>query len=85
VREPRQRARVGKGGVRGRKLRIAVGRQINAAEALVVDCVGKWQCDRSYRIIPVVAGVRRAWHDAAAYLRYVVMVLRRATLYCVVP
>ena len=36
-------------------------------------------------IIPVIADVRRAWHDTAAYLRYVVMVLRRATLYCVIP
>ena len=52
---------------------------------LVVERVREGQCDRGYHIIPVIAGVRRAWHDAAAYLRYVVMVLRRATLYCVIP
>ena len=36
-------------------------------------------------IVPVIAGVYRAWHDAAAYLTYRVMVWRRATLYCVIP
>ena len=35
------------------------------------------------RIVPVIAYVRSAWHDAAAYLCYLVMVLRQATGNCV--
>ena len=36
---------------------------------------------RWYRIVPVIADVGIAWYDAATYLLYVVIVLRRATLY----
>ena len=36
-------------------------------------------------VIPVVADVRRAWHDTAAYLGYVVMVLQAGSLHCVSP
>src|SRR5262249_12631632 len=59
VREPRQ-ADVGEGRIRGCKLRIAVGRQINAAKALVVQRVREWQGDGGHRIIPVIADFRRA-------------------------
>ena len=67
VGEPRQ-ALVGEGRIRGRELRIAVGRQIDAGEALVVQGEREGQRDGGDRIIPVIADVRRAWHDAAAYL-----------------
>ena len=67
VGEPWQ-ALVGEGRIGGRELRIAVGRQIDAGEALVVQGVRERQRDGGYRIIPVIADVGRAWHDAAAYL-----------------
>ena len=67
--EPRQ-ALVGKGRIRCCKLSIAVGRQIDRSEALVVQRVREWQRHGGYRIIPVIADVSRAWHDAAAYLIY---------------
>src|SRR4029077_13169969 len=60
-----------------RKLGITVGRHSNAVEGLVVDRVGEWQWDRSCYIIPMVAGVGRPWHDTAADLRDVVMILWR--------
>ena len=41
-----------------------------AVEGLVVQRVRERQCHGGYLIIPVVADVRRAWHDTAAYLRY---------------
>jgi hypothetical protein len=63
-------ALVGKGRVRGRELRVTVGRQINTGKALVVQRVRKWQGHSGYRIIPVIADVGGAWHDAAAYLTY---------------
>src|SRR5262249_42973678 len=63
VREPRQAA-VAEGRIRRRKLRVAVGRQINAGKALVVQGEGEWQRDGDHSIIPVIAGVRRARHDA---------------------
>ena len=67
VGEPRQ-ALVGEGRIRGRELRIAVGRQIDPGEALVCRrCKGR-QGHGDDRIIPVIAYVRRAWHDAAPYL-----------------
>jgi hypothetical protein len=69
VREPRQ-ALVGEGRVGRRELGIAVGRQIDRGEALVVQGEREGQRDRGYRIIPVIADVSRAWHDAAAYLIY---------------
>ena len=69
VGEPRQ-ALVGKGRIGSRELRIAVGRQINAGEALVVQGEREGQRNGGDRIIPVIADVGRAWHDAAAYLIY---------------
>jgi hypothetical protein len=69
VRSPRQ-ALVGEGRVGGHKLRIAVGRQLDRGEALVVQRVRERQRDGGDRIVPVIADVGRAWHDAAAYLIY---------------
>src|SRR5262245_23274970 len=70
---PRQ-ALVGEGGIGGCKLRVTVGRQIDARKCLIVDRVREGQRDGSNRIIPVIADVRRAWHNRAAYLSYRVMV-----------
>src|SRR5207302_2235040 len=64
---PRQ-ADVSEIGSHGGELGIAVGRQIDRGEGLVVQRVREWQRDRGYCIIPVIADVGRAWHDAAAYL-----------------
>jgi hypothetical protein len=69
VGEPRQ-ALVAKGRIRCCELRIAVGRQIDRGETLVVQGEREGQRDRGYRIIPVIADVSRAWHDAAANLIY---------------
>jgi len=63
-------ALVGEGRISGRELRVTVGRQIDRGEGLVVQRVREWQCDGGHRIIPVIADVRGAWHDAAAYLIY---------------
>ena len=63
-------ALVGKGRIGCRELRIAVGRQVNAGEALVVQREREGQRNGGHRIIPVIADVGRAWHDAAAYLTY---------------
>jgi hypothetical protein len=67
-------ALIGERCIGSHKLRIAVRRQINVREGLVVQRVREGQRDGSYRIIPVIADVRRAWHDAAADLSYRVMV-----------
>jgi hypothetical protein len=72
---PRQ-ATVSKGGVRGFELGIAVGRQIDAGESLVVQRVTEGKHDVSYGIIPVITDVRCAWHDAAANLSYYVEATR---------
>ena len=69
VGEPRQ-ALVGKGRIGGCELGIAIGRQIDRGEGLVVQRVREGQRDGSHRIIPVIAYVGGAWHDAAAYLIY---------------
>ena len=63
-------ALVGEGRISGRELRVTVGRQIDRSEGLVVQ--GEWEGERDGGdlIIPVVADVRGAWHDAAAYLIY---------------
>ena len=63
-------ALVGECRIGGRELRIAVGRQIDRGEALVVQGVREWQGNGGNRIIPVIADVSRAWHDAAANLIY---------------
>jgi hypothetical protein len=60
--------------IRGRELRIAVGRQIDRVEGLVVQRVREGQRDGGYLIISVIADIRRAWHDTASYLSYRVMV-----------
>src|SRR3954465_7086483 len=69
---PRQ-ASVSKGRVGSRKLRIPVGREINAGEALIVQ--GEWerQRDRGYRVIAVVADIRGTRHDGIGYLRYSIL------------
>jgi hypothetical protein len=69
VGEPRQ-ALIGEGRIGRRELRVAIGRQINAGKALVVQGEGERQGDSGDLIIPVIANVRGAWHDAAAYLTY---------------
>jgi hypothetical protein len=70
---PRQ-ALVSEGRIGGCELRIAVGRQINAGEGLIVQTVREGQRDGGHRIIPVIADVRRARHDGAPYLTDRVMV-----------
>ena len=67
VGEPRQ-ALVSKGRIGGRKLRVAVGRQINAGKALVVQRVREGQGHGGHRIISMIANVGRARHDAATDL-----------------
>jgi len=84
VRGPRQ-TDVGKVGSHGRELGIAVRRDIDGAERLVIQRVTEWYREAGYRIVPVIAAVRRAWHDTAAYLTYDVMVCRWTTLYHVIP
>jgi hypothetical protein len=69
VGEPRQ-ALVGEGRIRRRELGIAVGRQIDRGEALVVQRIREWQRHGGYCIVPVIADVGRAWHDATSYLIY---------------
>src|SRR4029077_8633356 len=64
VGEPRQ-ALVGKGRIRRCELGIAIGRQINAGETLVVQGEREGQRNGGDRIVPVIADVGRAWHDAA--------------------
>ena len=64
---PRQ-ALVGEGGIGGHELGITVRRQIDAGESRAVQGIREGQRDRGYRIIPVIADVGRAWHDAAADL-----------------
>ena len=81
VSSPRQRARVNPKDIRGGELGIAVGRQIDGVEGLVVHRVTEGERDGGYQVIRMVADVRRARHDTAPYLRYDVMVWRRATQY----
>jgi len=68
---------VGKGGIGTGKLRIAVRRQVNRVKGLIIQRVRKGQCHGSYFIIPVIAYVRRAWHNAATDFSY--RILGRAT------
>jgi hypothetical protein len=69
VGSPRQTL-VAKGRIGSHQLRIAVGRQIDRSEALIVQRVREGQRNGGHRIIPVIADVSRAWHDAAANLIY---------------
>ena len=73
--QPRQ-ALVDVSRVRCRELRIAVGRQIDARESLVVQRVREWQRDRDYPITDVKLCC--AWHDTPTNLRYRVLVAGRA-------
>ena len=75
---------VGEGSIQSGELGIAIRRQVHRVKRLVIQAVREGQCHGDYLIAPVIAGVRRAWHDAVADLLYVVMVLRRATLHCVI-
>ena len=68
---PRQAPATGRRG-RG-KLRIAVGRQVNARKSRAIQRVREWQRDGGYQIIRVISDVRRAGHDTASYLRYHVL------------
>ena len=61
---PRQ-AGVSKGGIRSQELGITVGRQIDAGVSRAVQDVREGQRDGGDRIIPVIADIYRAWHDAA--------------------
>jgi hypothetical protein len=67
VSEPWQ-ARVRKGCVHSHELRVAVGRQIDARESRVVQTIREGQRNGDDLIIPVIAGVRSAWHDTAPNL-----------------
>ena len=66
---PRQ-ALVGEGRIGGHKLRIAVGRQVNAGEGLVVQGEREGQRDGGDRIIPVIAYIHGAGHDRTGDLGY---------------
>src|SRR2546421_10739277 len=79
---PRQ-ANIGKGAIRSGELSITVGRQIHRVRRLVIQAVGEGQCHGGGAVVAMVAGVRVARDDTGLYLFYVVMVLRRATFYCV--
>src|SRR5437899_468424 len=80
--EPWQVA-VAKGGIRGRELGIAVGRQVHRIERLVIQTVRERQCHSGGAVVAMIADVRVARDDTGLYLSYVVMVLRRATFHCV--
>jgi hypothetical protein len=66
VGSPRQGTRVNPEVIHGRELGIAVGRQIDAGESLIVQGVTGGKRDSGYQIIRVITNVRRARHDAAA-------------------
>jgi len=68
--EPGQ-THVGKVGTCSRKLGIAIGRHIDACVSRATGRIRERQHDVGYYIIPVIARVRCAWHDTAAYLSYV--------------
>ena len=69
VAEPRQ-ANVSPGVIRCRELRIAVGRQIDRVERVVVQSVREWQRNGGDRIIPVIADVGFPWHATVLYRKY---------------
>ena len=66
---PRQAA-VSKGRICGCELSIAVGRQVNAGEGLVVQGEREGQRDGGDRIIPVIAYIHGARHDRTGDLGY---------------
>lgn len=67
------------------KLQCAIGIHVRHRKRLVIQAIGEGQRDRRGAIVNVIARVRRAWHDTATDLRYIVVVLRRATFYRVHP
>jgi hypothetical protein len=67
VGEPRQTT-ISKCRIGSQELGITVGRQINARESRAVQDVREGERDGGDRIISVIADVRGAGHDAAAYL-----------------
>src|SRR5262249_54455621 len=69
VATPRQ-ATVGKGRIVGHKLGIAIGRQIDTREGLVIQGEREGQHDRGHLIIPVISYVGGARHNRTAELRY---------------
>ena len=66
---PRQ-ALISEGGISGRKLGIAVRRQIHCVKALTIQRKIERQADERSAIIAVVASVGCPCHDAATYLNY---------------
>jgi hypothetical protein len=78
-------ALVGEGSIQSGELGIAVRRQVHRVKRLIIQGVREGQCHGGYLIVPVIADVRRARHDTAAYLTYGVMVRRRAALDSVAP
>src|SRR5205823_3200988 len=67
------------------ELQCAVGVHIRSSVGLVVQRVRERQRDGGRAVVAMIAGVYRTRYDTAPYLCYVVMVLRRATLYRVSP
>jgi len=63
-------ANIGKGRIGGHELGIAVGRQVNAGEGLVVQGERERERDGGDAVVAMIAGVRCAWHYTAAYLNY---------------
>ena len=70
---PRQRTDIGKCRVGSRKLRIAIGRYVDAVKGVIVQGVGERQRNGGYHIVPMIAAIGRPCHDAAAYLIYHVL------------
>ena len=82
---PWQGTDVGEGRIGSRKLRIAVGRHVDAVKGLVVQRIRERQRNGGYQIVRVIAAIGRSWHDAPADLRDGVVVLRRTAVYRVIP
>ena len=66
---PRQ-ANIGKGRIGGHELGIAVGRQIDGGEGVVVQGVREGQRKCGDAVVAMIADIRRARHNAAASLNY---------------
>src|SRR4029077_5248738 len=66
---PRQ-ANIGKRRIRGRELGIAVGRQIDGGEGLAVQGGREGQRKCGDAVVAMIADIRRARHNASAYLNY---------------
>ena len=75
---PWQRTDVGKGRIGSRKLRIAVGRHVDAVKGLVVQRIRERQRNGGYQIVRVIAAIGRPWHDAPAYLIHCVLASTRS-------